>query len=925
MKLLKHIFVKHFVLTFFVLAVCVLGSYSFFLQNKINAQIAYTITTYTGTGNTPQSIAFDGTNMWTANFYGSSVSKITPSGTITTYSGIGTGNYPTGIAFDGTNMWTTNRREDWGTSTISKITPSGTITNYTRTGGLSSGGIAFDGTNMWTANPGDNSVSKITSAGEITTYSAGLGGGPLGITFDGTNMWTANTGDNSVSKITSTGVITTYYDDFNNSPLDITFDGTNLWTVNDGGSVYKISLTGTVIATYADSLTYRFGVISAGTNVWTANHDSNSVSRITSSGSITTYSIAGANTVEALAYDDTNIWTANTGNNSVSKIAPVPSGSGCTQNCTPPPPSVDGVCGIANGTLVYAPPTQNLCSVGTSTEPYPQGASFLWYCLGVNGGNQPQCSANLLPPPPPPPIPFRFSIVPSTTTVFVFGGQQTTTTINLNHISGTSGAVYLSSQTIEPTITQIFSPTSCIPPCSSTLILRTTNFTPKSDIGIPYQIFIFGSSTNFLNSSYFTLKVRTILSDIKKATSTPPDTSPTSDIIIIPTSTSTPTSTIVVITPTSTPTSTISVTPPSTTTEVITSTTTETVPVGDISSTTPIKPDELEIPSLISIIKNIPPFVKNVIKTISIAGAIAIPTITATASLLLNSIALKDILLLPLRLWGSLLTFLGIRKRARIWGTVYDSVTKQPLDPALVTLKRLDGGTVIEAITDLDGRYGFLVEPGTYLIFAEKTDYKYPSEKLKGNTSDELYQDLHFSEPITIIKSGEVIAKNIPMDSTKFSWNEFVKNEKKLTKFYHKRDLILSRFSSALFALGAMSSLYLTITDSTIFNISLLSVYVLIYILKKTKIIRPSPKGIVVTKVDNIPLSFAIIKVFSAATDTLIIKKTTNKIGKYFLLVPNGKYYLTIEKKNPDESYTEIFRADSFKVKNGAIDRKWVV
>ena len=217
------------------------------------------------------------------------------------------------------------------------------------------------------------------------------------------------------------------------------------------------------------------------------------------------------------------------------------------------------------------------------------------------------------------------------------------------------------------------------------------------------------------------------------------------------------------------------------------------------------------------------------------------------------------------------------------------------------------------------------MEPGTYLIFAEKTDYKYPSEKLKGNTSDELYQDLHFSEPITIIKSGEVIAKNIPMDSTKFSWNEFVKNEKKLTKFYHKRDLILSRFSSALFALGAMSSLYLTITDSTIFNISLLSVYVLIYILKKTKIIRPSPKGIVVTKVDNIPLSFAIIKVFSAATDILIIKKTTNKIGKYFLLVPNGKYYLTIEKKNPDESYTEIFRADSFKVKNGAIDRKWVV
>jgi len=31
---------------------------------------------YTGTGSNPKGIAFDGTNMWTANFGGNSVSKI---------------------------------------------------------------------------------------------------------------------------------------------------------------------------------------------------------------------------------------------------------------------------------------------------------------------------------------------------------------------------------------------------------------------------------------------------------------------------------------------------------------------------------------------------------------------------------------------------------------------------------------------------------------------------------------------------------------------------------------------------------------------------------------------------------------------------------------------------------------------------------
>ena len=39
--------------------------------------------------------------------YGSnSVTKVFPNGTMTTYTG--TGLYPCGIAFDGTNMWTAN-------------------------------------------------------------------------------------------------------------------------------------------------------------------------------------------------------------------------------------------------------------------------------------------------------------------------------------------------------------------------------------------------------------------------------------------------------------------------------------------------------------------------------------------------------------------------------------------------------------------------------------------------------------------------------------------------------------------------------------------------------------------------------------------------------------------------------------------------
>ena len=195
-----------------------------------------TMTTYTGTGAAPSGIAFDGTNMWTANPRGYSVTKITPTGSVTTYtypySGIDTS--PNSIAFDGTNMWTAN----YAGHSVTKITPTGSVTTYTGTGARPFD-IAFDGTNMWTANYYGNSVTKITPTGSMTTY-AGTGAAPFGIAFDGTNMWTANYSGNSVTKITPTGSMTTYTGT-GAAPFGIAFDGTNMWTANySGSSVTKI-------------------------------------------------------------------------------------------------------------------------------------------------------------------------------------------------------------------------------------------------------------------------------------------------------------------------------------------------------------------------------------------------------------------------------------------------------------------------------------------------------------------------------------------------------------------------------------------------------------------------------------------------------------------------------------------------------------
>ena len=62
-----------------------------------------------------------------------------------------------GIDFDGTNMWTVNNND----SSVTKITPSGAVTTYTDTGS-SPYAIAFDGTNMWTSSFDDNTVTKLS-------------------------------------------------------------------------------------------------------------------------------------------------------------------------------------------------------------------------------------------------------------------------------------------------------------------------------------------------------------------------------------------------------------------------------------------------------------------------------------------------------------------------------------------------------------------------------------------------------------------------------------------------------------------------------------------------------------------------------------------------------------------------------------------
>jgi DNA-binding beta-propeller fold protein YncE len=274
-----------------------------------------------------------------------------------------------------------------------------------------------------------------------------------------------------------------------------------------------------------------------------------------------------------------------------------------------------------------------------------------------------------------------------------------------------------------------------------------------------------------------------------------------------------------------------------------------------------------------------------------------------------------------LRLWNIIPTLLGFRRRRRPWGTVYDSVTKQPLDPVYVALQDKSGNEVSTSITDIDGRYGFVTDVGSYVLDAKKGDYTFPSAKLKGQDHDELYEHLYFGEDINIDRADSIINKNIPMDAVNFNWNEFEKaKNKKLMKFFSRWELFLARIARVVFFAGFVASVMLAFLEPHFWNYAILALYILIIVLMLSGV-KPRQPGFVVERSTGYPLSFAILTVYSAMLKREVAHTIVGKTGKYHVLVPKGRYYIKLQKKTGEQTYEDIYTSESFKVRKGYIDK----
>lgn len=316
--------------------------------------------------------------------------------------------------------------------------------------------------------------------------------------------------------------------------------------------------------------------------------------------------------------------------------------------------------------------------------------------------------------------------------------------------------------------------------------------------------------------------------------------------------------------------------------------------------------NEVTTPPVLSIGKNDLGWLPPVIAIIGLLG-----TIPGFATRLLN-----------------LILAIPFYRRKRPWGVVYDSMTKETLDPVYVSVFDADTHQLVDTrITDINGRYGFLLPKGNYYMKAQKTNYEFPSKLLPQKNSDGVYDNLYFGEVFSVTDDSKsaVITLNIPMDRLATDWNQEEKKRMGIFRAITKNTKLWSTISLVLFVLGFIFSAFVLTLDQSTWNVVVFILYVIFALLQITGN-GAVTSGVVKDAQGNI-LAHAVIRVWNANLGTEISKRVTDENGQYYILVAKGDYYITIDTPKSDSpgEYERVFTSGTIRVAQGVINEDFTI
>lgn len=122
---------------------------------------------------------------------------------------------------------------------------------------------------------------------------------------------------------------------------------------------------------------------------------------------------------------------------------------------------------------------------------------------------------------------------------------------------------------------------------------------------------------------------------------------------------------------------------------------------------------------------------------------------------------------LPNLLYHFLTWLIGLfrkKKEGRLYGVVYDSITKEPVPLSIIRVFQLNEGTrklVSTVVSDKAGRYEVLLKPGEYNIEVKKPQYVFPSSIVTSQVDGD-YQ--HVYNKSLVIDDQSMALPDLPID-----------------------------------------------------------------------------------------------------------------------------------------------------------------
>ncbi|MCX6740764.1 MAG: isopeptide-forming domain-containing fimbrial protein [Candidatus Parcubacteria bacterium] len=308
-----------------------------------------------------------------------------------------------------------------------------------------------------------------------------------------------------------------------------------------------------------------------------------------------------------------------------------------------------------------------------------------------------------------------------------------------------------------------------------------------------------------------------------------------------------------------------------------------------------------------------PPIIEPIIEVIDNPQVEIVSQNIATPIILTIAVAnTLPILIMLVYLWAYLyMIFLEpfmylFRKKREKWGIVYDSLSKMPIDLALVRLFRKNDNKLIQTkVTDREGRYIFVVEEtGEYYISVIKPGYIYPTRYLQAEVQDAKFIDLYHGEGLNVTEKSAVITANIPLDPSE---------KIKLPVQDVIRSYAIKNLRIIVSYAGLLLAFIIFIIYPTLITGCALILHILLYTVF-SRIMNPGkPKswGIIYDKSTKKPLKSSVVRIFNTRFNKLLETQVTDSQGRYAFLVGQNHYQLLSEK--PGYQPKEIAEIDLVK------------